>query len=109
MSTVKVEVSIDPSNQEQRELLDKLLNAISGTSEAPKKVPTTKKETPEIPTKKKPKEEQLKIEDVRAKLAEKVNDHREAIKDKLTELGAKNVTSLATDKYQEFLDFLEEL
>lgn len=49
---------------------------------------------------------EYKIEEVREKLKEKVNDHREAIKAKLTELGAPNVSSLDPAKYGEFMDFL---
>lgn len=49
------------------------------------------------------------IEEVREKLKEKVAEHREAIKAKLTELGAPNVSNLDPAKYSEFVDFLESL
>ena len=49
------------------------------------------------------------IEDVRKVLALKVNDHRDAIKEKLNELGAPSVTKLAKEKYQEMYDFLISL
>lgn len=49
------------------------------------------------------------IEDVRKVLASKVNDHRDAIKEKLNELGAPSVTKLAKEKYQEMYDFLISL
>ena len=49
------------------------------------------------------------VEEVREKLKEKVSDHREAIKGKLTELGAPNVSSLDPSKYTEFVNFLEGL
>lgn len=49
------------------------------------------------------------IEDVRGMLAKKVNDHRDAIKQKLTELGAPSVTKLDPAKYNEMYNFLESL
>ena len=49
------------------------------------------------------------IEDVRAELAKKVNDHRDKIKDKLTELGAPSVTKLDPSKYDEMYNFLAAL
>jgi len=51
----------------------------------------------------------ITIESVRAVLATKVNDHREAIKNKLNELGAPSVTKLDPSKYQEMYDFLNSL
>lgn len=49
------------------------------------------------------------IEDVRGMLAKKVNDHREAIKQKLNELGAPSVTKLDPAKYDEMYNFLAAL
>lgn len=49
------------------------------------------------------------IEDVRAELAKKVNDHRDAIKAKLTEFGAPSVTKLDPSKYDEMYNFLTSL
>lgn len=51
----------------------------------------------------------LTIEDVRKALAEKVNDHRATIKEKLNEFGAASVTKLEPSKYQEMYDFLKSL
>lgn len=51
----------------------------------------------------------IKIEDVRAVLSKKVNDHRAEIKTELTRLGAANVTSLEEKHYPEFMEFLKEL
>lgn len=50
-----------------------------------------------------------RIEEVREKLKEKVSDHRERIKLKLTDLGAPNVSSLDPAKYGEFMQFLNSL
>ena len=49
------------------------------------------------------------IEDVRAMLAKKVNEHRDVIKQKLNELGAPSVTKLDPAKYDEMFNFLEPL
>lgn len=49
------------------------------------------------------------IEDVRGMLAKKVNEHRDVIKQKLTELGASSVTKLDPAKYDEMYNFLESL
>lgn len=66
--------------------------------------------TPEPePEKEAPKAESIKVEDVRALLAEKVDDHRMEIKKKLTELGAPNVSALNPEKYGEFMEFLKSL
>ena len=51
----------------------------------------------------------LTVEEVREKLKEKVSEHRQEIKAKLTELGAPNVSSLAPAKYDEFANFLDSL
>lgn len=54
-------------------------------------------------------ESSIKISDVRAVMATKVQDHRAEIKAKLTELGANNVTSLDESVYEEFHTFLTSL
>lgn len=51
----------------------------------------------------------IKVEDVRALLAEKVDDHRPEIKKKLTDFGAPNVSALNPEKYGEFMEFLKSL
>ena len=63
-------------------------------------------EAPTAPAESQPK---IDIEDVRKALTEKVNDRRGAIKQKLTELGAPNVTKLDPAKYAEMYDFLKAL
>jgi hypothetical protein len=49
------------------------------------------------------------IEDVRKMLVQKVNEHRDVIKQKLNELGAPSVTKLNPSKYDEMYNFLESL
>lgn len=80
-------------------------------------IASVEKEVTEVETKPaaepaKPKEEATKkitIEDVRAALASKVNDHRDAIKVKLNELGAPSVTKLDPSKYEVMHNFLNSL
>lgn len=50
----------------------------------------------------------LTLADLRSLMAEK-QEHRSALKAKLTELGAPNLKALAEDKYQEFHDFMKTL
>lgn len=49
------------------------------------------------------------IQDIRTLLASKVDNHRETIRAKLTELGAKNVTGLDARNYDSFYEFLKDL
>lgn len=51
----------------------------------------------------------VSVQDIRALLASKVDNHREIIRAKLTELGAKNVTGLDARNYDAFYEFLKYL
>lgn len=51
----------------------------------------------------------VSIQDIRTLLASKVDNNREAIRAKLTELGAKNVTGLDARNYDSFYEFLRDL
>lgn len=51
----------------------------------------------------------ISIDEVRAVLVNKVNAHREEIKNKLTEFGAPSVTKLDPSKYEEMFNFLNSL
>lgn len=51
----------------------------------------------------------VSIQDIRTLLASKVDNHRESIRAKLTELGAKNVTGLDARNYDAFYEFLKDL
>lgn len=51
----------------------------------------------------------VSIQDIRTLLASKVDNHREAIRVKLTELGARNVTGLDVRNYDAFYEFLKDL
>ena len=51
----------------------------------------------------------VSIQDIRTLLASKVDNNREAIRAKLTELGAKNVTGMDSRNYDSFYEFLKNL
>lgn len=51
----------------------------------------------------------VSIQDIRILLASKVDNHREAIRAKLTELGTRNVTGLDARNYDAFYEFLKDL
>lgn len=82
----------------------------------PKKETPKAEETPKQEVEETPKEEtqdtdgqEVKIEDLRALVAEKKDNHRAAIKEKLTEFGVRNVTTLQKENYEAFRDFLKAL
>lgn len=51
----------------------------------------------------------VSIQDIRTLLASKVDNNRETIRAKLTELGTKNVTGLDARNYDAFYEFLKDL
>lgn len=51
----------------------------------------------------------VSVQDIRTLLASKVDNNRETIRAKLTELGAKNVTGLDVRNYDSFYEFLKDL
>lgn len=51
----------------------------------------------------------VSIKDIRTLLASRVDNHRETIRAKLTELGARNVTGLDVRNYDAFYEFLKDL
>ena len=51
----------------------------------------------------------VSLDDIRSNMSKKVADHREALQKKLKEYGAKNITTLPEDKYDEFNQFILDL
>lgn len=128
MTQVEVKVLIDVQDPKQVQALNALFATLAGEQVPQKNVQApkqekTKAEKPKTEpakegvaeTKENPAEEtkddapEIKIEEVRALLAKKVENNRSEIKTKLTALGAPNVTALAKDKYPEFVEFLNGL
>lgn len=127
MNQVEVRVTIDVQDPKQVQALNALFATLA-VEQTPQAKPATK--TTEKPKVEKPKDEptkqettqtqetqkeekddapEIKIEDVRALLAKKVENNRAEIKTKLTALNAPNVTALDKSKYAEFVDFLNGL
>ena len=133
MTQIEVKVLIDVQDPKQVEALNALFATLAGEQVPQKNVQAPKTEEPkaEKPKAEKPKTEpargevaetketpaeetkddapEIKIEEVIALLAKRVENNRAEIKTKLNELGAPNVTALAKDKYPEFVEFLNEL
>lgn len=136
METIKisVEVSVNLSENTQKFLTSLFGNAIAPSAPAApasKPAPTTPakpapakptpqpaapaqtqsaaKPAPSAPAAPAASSASKSIEDVRAMLAKKVNEHRDVIKQKLNELGTPSVTKLDPAKYDEMFNFLESL
>lgn len=129
METIKisVEVSVNLSENTQKFLTSLFGNAITPSAPAPtapakpapaKPTPqpaapaqtqSAAKPAPSAPAAPAASSASKSIEDVRAMLAKKVNEHRDVIKQKLNELGAPSVTKLDPAKYDEMFNFLESL
>lgn len=96
-------------------LLESFLPAENAEKETKPKAEPKKEAKPkaepkaETPKKEAPKSSGHTIDQVREALALKVDGHRDSIRTKLTELGAKNVTTLDAGKYDEFVEYLESL
>ena len=130
---ISVEVSVNLSENTQnfiKSLFSSACNQVSSAPAQPKEIAPVEVEQPKKPSAPTAAPAQTKpvaepapsapaapavssasksIEDVRGMLAKKVNDHRDAIKDKLTQLGAPSVTKLDPSKYDEMYNFLASL
>lgn len=80
---------------------DKEAEAAPSTEDAGEDVAETKTETKAAPS--------VSLDDIRSNMSKKVADHREALQKKLKEFGAKNITTLPEDKYDEFNQFILDL
>lgn len=127
METIKisVEVSVNLSENTQNFIKSLFGNAIAPSAPATPAKPAPAKPTPQpaahaqtqsaakpapsAPAAPAASSASKNIEDVRGMLAEKVNEHRDEIKQKLNELGAPSVTKLDPAKYDEMYNFLESL
>lgn len=130
---MKVEIKIEANLEESQdlEMVRKICQAIGSspvtveTTDVKKPAPArgVKKTAPAPAPKKAEKPEPMpmdadsslgsdpavSIQDIRTLLASKVDNHRETIRAKLTELGAKNVTGLDPQNYGSFYEFLKDL
>lgn len=110
MDNIKISVDVNVHLSEKTEnfisnLVSKLISAPTVPAPAAPAAPAAQASAapaaPAAPT--------LSIDDVRKVVASKAAAHRDEVKAKLTELGAKNVTTLDPDKYQELVDYLNTL
>lgn len=127
MTQIKVELTIDATNGQQVDALNLLITALGGPEAKKASTRKSKTETPKSakaeaekeasPAKEVVEKEEVKEEtpeaaskytkdDVRGKVSLLQGDHRTAIKEKLTSIGAKNVSLMDDDKVDEFMEFL---
>ena len=94
MDNIKISVDVNVHLSEKTEnFISSLVSKLISAPAAPA--------APAAPT--------LTIDDVRKVVASKAAAHRDEVKAKLTELGAKNVTTLDPGKYQALVDYLNTL
>ena len=97
MDSIKISVDVNVHLSEKTEnFISNLVSKLISTPTVP-----AAPAAPAAPT--------LTIDDVRKVVASKAAAHRDEVKAKLTELGAKNVTTLDPGKYQELVDYLNTL
>ena len=98
MDSIKISVDVNVHLSEKTEgfILDLVKSIMPDVVKAP-----AAPAAPAAPT--------LSIDDVRKVVASKAAAHRDEVKAKLTELGAKNVTTLGPGKYQELVDYINTL
>jgi hypothetical protein len=125
MNIVKLEVGIDIDDPKQMEVMNSFLTGLRGLKGEEVTITGKISDAAKVPTASAPKVEAQAtkqtvpaainpgggkgIDYIRKLIGEKSGVHREAMKKKLTELGAATATDLTVDKYQEFTEFLEAL
>lgn len=121
---MKVEIKIEANLEETRDLeMVRKICQVIGANPVTVKTTDVKKPAP-APAPRKTEEPEpmpmdansslgsdpaVSIQDIRTLLASKVDNHRETIRAKLTELGVKNVTGLDARNYDAFYEFLKDL
>ena len=113
---MKVEIKFEANLEETQdlEMVRKICQVIGAnpvtvkTTDVKKPAPAQDVKKP-APAPRKTEEPAVSIQDIRILLASKVDNNRETIRAKLTELGAKNVTGLDARNYDSFYEFLKDL
>lgn len=117
---MKVEIKFEANLEETQDLeMVRKICQVIGANPVTVKTTDVKKPAPAQDVKKpgpapapvpeKTEEPAVSIQDIRTLLASKVDNHRETIRAKLTELGAKNVTGLDARNCDSFYEFLKDL
>ena len=117
MSLIKIEAQIDATNPKHVEAACTFLQSIGNSVEVVKPTPKTAKpvETKKETTKKEADKSSVTLNEIRVAIQSKTKDEehgerfRPLVKRKLTELGANNASTLVEDKYEEFMEFLNNL
>mgnify|MGYP000784741184 CR=1 FL=1 len=112
---MKVEIKFEANLEETQDLeMVRKICQVIGANPVTVKTTDVKKPAPApapapAPRKTEEPDPAVSIQDIRTLLASKVDNHREAIRAKLTELGARNVTGLDARNYDAFYEFLKDL
>lgn len=109
---MKVEIKFEANLEETRDLeMVRKICQVIGANPVTVKTTDVKKPAPAQDVKKPAPAPApaVSIQDIRTLLASKVDNHRETIRAKLTELGARNVTGLDARNYDAFYEFLKDL
>lgn len=117
---MKVEIKIEANLEEPQDLeMARKICQVIGSNPVTVKTTDVKKPAPAqdvkkpapapAPGKTEEPEPAISIQDIRTLLASKVDNNRETIRAKLTELGARNVTGLDVRNYDAFYEFLKDL
>lgn len=117
---MKVEIKFEANLEEPQDLeMARKICQVIGSNPVTAKTTDVKKPAPAqdvekpapapAPRKTEEPDPAVSIQDIRILLASKVDNNREAIRAKLTELGAKNVTGLDAQNYDAFYEFLKDL
>lgn len=103
---ISIEVNLDLSEQTKSFIAGLVSKKPAEQPKAAEQKPAEKK-----PAEKKPAEKKssITIDDIRSAVMEKINDSRDAIKEKLESFGVPNVTKLPEENYEEMYNFLKEL
>ena len=119
----EIQLTVDVANPVEVNAAIMMLNKFADTKPAKKKkvvkietaeeepaAPVEKEETStEAPEKEETSSSEVTTKDLRALISKKVDAHRAAIKGKLSELGAKNVTGIKEEDYDTLFAFLNTL
>lgn len=110
---MKVEIKFEANLEETQDLeMVRKICQVIGANPVTVKTTDVKKSVPPMPMDANPSlgsDPAVSIQDIRTLLASKVDNHREAIRAKLTELGARNVTGLDVRNYDAFYEFIKDL
>ena len=126
MEAIQINVSVELNmSQDTKDFISSLFKSnLQGTLLTPAKQVSTPAKPAPVPAPEKPAtpapakptatapvsvSTSITIEQVRQALANKINGHREEIKNKLNSLGAPSVTKLDPAKYSEMFTFLNSL